>query len=1068
MLTSKLIIMKQVKLQFQKEIRSSFKKNLMLLFFLGMSFVTFAQSTITGKVTDQKGEPIIGASIKAKGTGVGTITDINGAFKISSNGTLLISYIGYQPQEVQVKGKSSVEVKLQEDEKTLDELVVVGYGTQKKATLTGAVDVVSNKALQDRAITNVGLALQGQTPGLVVTRTSPRPGNEGLNFVIRGVSSVNGSKPLVIIDGVPALNDQSFLNMNADDIENISVLKDGAAAIYGSRASNGVILVTTKRGKGKVKVDYNGSLRFTTNGIVGYSPNMQQYATSWIEANKEESVPNWWVFQNKDNMLKMQQGVEGAYPLFGIDYFIFNSNRLDEMFSTQLSQQHNLSISNGTDKSSYRISLGFADNRGNLATAYDGQKQYNARFNYDYKLTEKLKVETSISLVDTKTSSPSVGLDNTLYGYDMPFFPAKNPYGQWFACFNGVDSGANRNAAAMTTDGGRDNKNSLTGRIDLKATYQIYKDLAFEALGSLQNERFNNEKYVLQVPVYNWYGVQTGIGNGTGGTNNRYYTKAYTSDYQYYLTSLRYTKKINDVHNFGAMAGVEAEKSSYQWVDATRIGFDNLGVQDISLASTATQTNGGFKSLNGRYSYLAKVNYNYADKYLIELMGRRDGNSRFATGYKFKNFGSALLGWVFTNESFLKGITSVMNFGKIRATFSSTGNEASGLGEFDYLSTVNVGTTVLGQTPAQQQSTSLNNGGLISYTRTWERVEQKNIAVDLGFFNSRLSGSFDYYIKDNIGMLIGVNYPSVLGGSAPKTNNGHFNTKGWEAVIGWKDSKKDFSYNVSFNIGDANTLVTNVIGADNYGAGRNDIVNGYAYKSWFVYKTDGYFKDQAEVDAYYTKYGSSADLAKLQANNPKGTLRPGDTKKVDVAGTGNITANGNAKSSLVYAGDGTSHFVFGFNMGGSWKGFDLSAFFQGQFKQQIMRSGWMAYPFQAIWTNQNPAFLGKTWTVDNPNAAFPRLTVNPDRAAWNYANNDFQLQNNKYIRLKSLVVGYTLPKKVTNNLKLDKLRVYFSGNDLWEWANIKDGFDPEMGEASVDNNGYPYARTWSFGLNIGF
>jgi TonB-linked SusC/RagA family outer membrane protein len=1068
MLTFKLIIMKQVKLRFQKEIRSSFKKNLMLLFFLGMSFVAFAQSTVSGKVTDQKGEPIIGASIKAKGTGVGTITDINGAFKISSNGTLVISYIGYQQQEVQVKGKSSVEVKLQEDEKTLDELVVVGYGSQKKATLTGAVDVVSNKALQDRAITNVGLALQGQTPGLVVTRTSPRPGNEGLNFVIRGVSSVNGSKPLVIIDGVPALNDQSFLNMNADDIESISVLKDGAAAIYGSRASNGVILVTTKRGKGKVKVDYNGSLRFTTNGIVGYSPNMQQYATSWIEANKEESVPNWWVFQNKDNMLKMQQGVEGAYPLFGIDYFIFNANRLDEMFSTRLSQQHNLSISNGTDKSSYRISLGFADNRGNLATAYDGQKQYNARFNYDYKLTEKLKVETSISLVDTKTSSPSVGLDNTLYGYDMPFFPAKNPYGQWFACFNGVDSGANRNAAAMTTDGGRDNKNSLTGRIDLKATYQIYKDLAFEALGSLQNERFNNERYVLQVPVYNWYGVQTGIGNGTGGTNNRYYTKAYTSDYQYYSALLRYTKTINDVHNISAVAGLNAEKSSYQWVDATRIGFDNLGVQDISLASTATQTNGGFKSLNGRYSYLAKVNYNYGEKYLIELMGRRDGNSRFATGYKFKNFGSAQLGWVFTNESFLKGITPIMNLGKIRATFGSTGNEASGLGEFDYLSTINVGTTILGQTPAQQQSTSLNNGGLISYTRTWERVEQKNIGVDLGFFNSRLTGSFDYYVKDNIGMLIGVNYPSVLGGSAPKTNNGHFNTKGWEAVIGWKDSKKDFSYNVSFNIGDANTLVTNVIGADNYGAGRNDIVNGYAYKSWFVYKTDGYFKDQAEVDAYYTKYGSSADLAKLQANNPKGTLRPGDTKKVDVAGTGNITANGNAKSSLVYAGDGTSHFVFGLNMGGSWKGFDLSAFFQGQFKQLIMRSGWMSYPFQAIWTNQNPAFLGKTWTVDNPNAAFPRLTVNPDRAAWNYANNDFQLQNNKYIRLKSLVVGYTLPKKVTNKLKLDKLRVYFSGNDLWEWANIKDGFDPEMGEASVDNNGYPYARTWSFGLNIGF
>jgi len=1033
----------------------------------------FAQGgkTITGKVTDNAGLPLPVVSVSVKGTTISTITSSQGTYSLQvpeSVKTLVFSFIGMKTVEVAIGNQTQINATMVEETYGLTELIVVGYGTQKKATLTGAVDQVSNKALQDRSVTNVGLSLQGQTPGLVVTRTSPRPGNEGLNFVIRGQSSVNGSKPLIIIDGVPTLNDYSFLNMSSDDIESVSVLKDGSAAIYGSRASNGVILVTTKRGKGKIKVDYTGNLRFTSNGIIGYSPNMQQYATSWLEANKEETVPNYWVWQNKENLLKMQQGVEGAYPLFGIDYFIFNANRLDEMFARRYSQQHNFSISNSTEKSGYRISLGFADNKGNLATAYDGQKQYNARFNYDYKLSEKLKMESSISLVDAKTSSPSVGLDNTLYGYDMPFFPAKNPYGQWFACFNGVDSGANRNAAAMTTDGGRDDKNSLTGRIDMKATYQIFKDLAFEALGSVQNERFNQERYVLQVPVYNWYGKQTGIGNGTGGTNNKYYTKAWTSFYQYYETLLRYNKTINNVHNISVVAGINAEKSSYQWVDATRIGFDNLGVQDISLASTTTQTNGGFKSQMGRYSYLARVNYNFSEKYLVELIGRRDGNSRFATGYKFKNFGSAQLGWVFTKEAFLESITPIVSFGKIRASFGSTGNEASGLGEFDYLSTVNVGTAVLGQTPSQQLSTSLNNNGLISYTRTWERVEQKNIGIDLNFLDNRLSTNFDYFIKDNIGMLIGVNYPSVLGGSAPKTNNGHFNTKGWEAIISWKEKKNDFSYNVAFNIGNTNTLVTNVQGADNYKAGRNDIVNGYPYKSWFVYQTDGFFKDQADVDAYYAKYGSSTDLAKLQANNPKGTLRPGDTKKVDVAGTGNITENGNAKSSLVYKSDGTPHFVFGLNMGASWKGFDLSAFFQGQLKQSIMRSGWMAYPFSAIWTNQNPAFLGKTWTVDNPGAPFPRLTVNPDRAKWNYANNDFQLQNNKYIRLKSLVLGYTLPQSITSKLKLEKVRVYFSGSDLWESVAIKDGFDPEMGEASVDNNGYPYARTWSFGLNVGF
>jgi TonB-linked SusC/RagA family outer membrane protein len=1037
------------------------------------------QKNVTGKVVNAAtGEPVHGASILVKGTNLGTSTDEKGNFSLNvpaSATALTISYTGFLENEVPVS-PNLIQVKLT-SLGDLGEVVVVGYGTQKKTTLTGAVEQISAKNFESRAVTNIGLALQGASPGLVVTRTSPRPGNENLNFRIRGATSVNGSDPLVIIDGVPALNSYSFQNMNSDDIESISILKDGAAAIYGSRASNGVILVTTKRGKGKVKVDFTSNLRFTTNGIIGYSPNMQQYATEWIEANKEEAVPNWWVWQNKDNMLKMQQGVEGPYPLFGIDYFIFNANRLDEMFSRRYSYQHNLSISNSTDRSGYRLSLGYADNKGNLATAYDGQKQYNIRFNYDYKLSEKLKMESSVSLVDAKTSSPSVGLDNTLYGYDMPFFPAKNPYGQWFATFNGVDAGANRNAAAMTTDGGRDNKNSLTGRIDLKATYQLNKDLAFEALASVQNERFNQEKYVLQVPVYNWYGVQTGIGNNTGGTNNKYYTYAWTSFYQYYSALLRYNKNINGNHNIALVAGVNAEKSNYQWVSATRVGFDNLGVQDISLASTAAQTNDGFKSQTGRYSYLARANYNYAEKYLLEFLGRRDGNSRFAAGYKFKNFGSALAGWVFTNEDFLKDITPIVNFGKIRASYSVTGNEASGLGEFDYLSTIKVSSTVLGVTPAQQNSTTINNNGLISYTRTWERVRQQNIGMDLSFLKSRLSTTFEYFKKDNIGMLVGVTYPSVLGGTPPKTNSGRFNTKGWEAIINWKDRKKDFSYNVGFNISNTQTLVTNVEGADNYTAGQNNIVNGRPYQPWFLYKTDGYFKDQKDVDAYYAKYGSSDDLATLPSNDPTVALRPGDTKKVDVAGTGNITSAGNANSSLVYKGDATPHFTFGLNMGASWKGFDLTAFFQGQLKQLIMRSGWMSYPFLAIWTNQNPSFIGKTWTTDHPDALYPRLTVNSTRAKWNYANNDFMLQNNRYMRLKTLIVGYTLPKAILDRLKLQRVRIYFSGNDLWELKKIRDGYDPEMGEATVDfsttdgkttpGGGYPFSRTWSFGLNVG-
>jgi TonB-linked SusC/RagA family outer membrane protein len=1040
----------------------------------------FAQNKIiTGVVKDSSGAGLAGVSVKIKGSNAARVTDEKGRYSISvpgSKSVLVFSYVGFLPKEIAVNSidKGVLDISLAQDVSNLNDVVVVGYGTQKRATLTGSVETISSKTFENRAVTNVGLALQGETPGLLVTRTSPRPGNEGLNFVIRGLSSVNGSSPLIIVDGVPTMNSYSFLNMNSDDIESISVLKDASASVYGSAAANGVILVTTKRGKGKARYDFSSNLRFTTNGITGYSPSMQQYATEWIDANKEETTPNWWVWGTKDNMLLMQSGYEGAYHFASwpnVDYFIFNANRIKEMYATRYSYQNNLSVSGSSDKSSYRLSFGMADNKGNLATAYDGQKQYNLRFNYDIKLSEKLKLETGVSLVDAKTNSPSQGLDATLYAEDMPFFPAKNPFGQWFACFNGVDGGANRNAAALTSDGGRDNKNSLTGRIDMKLTYQIYKDLSIEAKASAQNERFNEDKYVLAVPVYNWYGTKTGWAGGIDTTKTSYYSYAWQGTLQYYSALLRYKKNIKNVHNISAVAGVEAQKYNYSWISANRVGFTDLGVQNISLGSTATQTNSGFSSQYGNYSYLGAVSYNYAEKYLLDVNGRIDGSSRFASGHKFQSYQGISAGWVFTKEDFLKDITSIVNFGKLRASWGSSGNQATGLGEFDYLSLVSVGTTVLGSPAALQNSSSLANNGLISYSRTWERVEQKNVALELSFLRSRLSTSFEYFIKDNRGMLINVNYPSVLGGSAPMTNSGHFNTKGWETIIKWNDRIRDFSYNVIFTLSDTRTKVTGVQGADNYTSGQNSIVNGYPYQPWFVYKTAGYFKNQADVDAYYAKYGNSTDLAALPSTNTTVGLRVGDTKKVDVAGTGNITSSGNAESSLVYAGDGTPHYTFGINLGASWKGFDFTAFFQGQFKQYIMRSGWMAYPFSANYTNQNPSFLGKTSTVDaNGNLVtnlFPRLTVNPTRASWNYANNDFMLQNNRYIRLKSLIVGYSLPASVIKKAGLERIRVYFSGNDLWESTHIKDGFDPEMGETS-QNAGYPFARTWSFGVNIGF
>lgn len=1037
-----------------------------------MQGINQQDTKVSGTVMDSQNEPVIGATVTVPGTKAATVTDIDGNFQLSvPTGTkqIKVSYIGFKDKLVNIDGNTPLSIALSEDNQALDEVVVVGYGTQRKASLTGAVEVVNGSALENRAVTNIGVALQGQTPGLVVTRSSSRPGNEGLNMTIRGATSVNGGSPLIVIDGVPALNSSAFTNLNSDDIESISVLKDGSASIYGAKAANGVILVTTKKGKGKVSVDYNFNMRFTTPGITSFAPNMQEYAKLWLEANKEETIPNWWGWLSEENMQKMADGYEGIYSTqYWGDVFLGNASRMDELFARRYSYQHNFSVSGSTEKSDYRISAEYADNQGNLAVAYDGQKQLNLRLNYGIQMTDWLRLETSTSMIKTKTMTPSVPLDVSMYAYDAPVFPAKNPYGQWYANFGSV---GDRQSVASLSDGGRDNRDNLLTRFDAKATADIWKKqgLQLELMASFQNQEYRREKYIIPVATYDWFGnpAQNAVTNATlqSVSNPGYQTWSNNSLYQYYSALLRWNRTFADKHRVAVMAGINAEKTKNKNLSASRELYNVTGVYDINLGEGEYRNSGG-KNHNGTFSYIAKVNYSYADRYMLELMGRRDGNSKFADGHRFKNFGSFSAGWVFTEEEFVKPITKILNFGKLRLSYGSSGNDV-GLGNYDYTSTISQGTAVLG-TPAQlYTATSLSNAGLTSLTRTWEKVEQKNIGVDLHFLDSRLTSSFDYFIKDNNGMLTNVTYPSVLGGTAPKTNSGHLNVKGWEVTVGWKDRIGDLDYNVSFNMSNTKTMLKEMEGADTYSAGKNSTVNGYPLNSWFVYRTDGYFKDQDEVDRYYALYGAKGGALSNILQGSTQALRPGDTKRVDLNGDYMITDLGSTESDLQYVGDGDPHYVFGFNLGASWKGFDLNVFFQGAAKQLIMRDGYMSYPFRTQFTNQNTSYLGKTWTEDNPTARYPRLTTYSQRAAWNYQNNDFMLQNNRYLRLKSLVVGYSLPKSLIRKLCLQKVRVYFSGEDLWEATSIQDGFDPEMGEAS-NSSGYPFARTWSFGINVAF
>ncbi|WP_320017933.1 TonB-dependent receptor [Labilibaculum manganireducens] len=1029
------------------------------------------EKKVSGKVIDDQGFPVPGASVVIKGTTIGTITDIDGNYAITSEigSVLIFSFIGMETQEVVVGDQSLVNITLLTSSIGLEEVVAVGYGMQKKSTMTGAVEQVSSKALESRAVSNPVLALQGQTPGLTITRTSSRPGNEDINMQIRGATSVNGVSPLVVIDGVPAATGNAFFSMNPDDIETVTVLKDGMAAIYGSRAAGGVILVTTKRGKGKMKVDYTGNVRINTPGIKTPTANMQEYATLWLDANAQETSPLWW-FAGKDEMLRMQQGIEGIYSTthWG-DIFIGQGDRYPELFQTRTSQQHSLSVSGSSDKTNYRFSVGYANNVGNLATAYDGQKQYNLKLNYDFKVSDRITLTSGVTYQKDHTSSPSGGIDWSMTSQDPPFFPAKNPYGQWHSNFGNA---GNRNATALTTDGGRDDKyNSLT-RIDLKVNVKLIKDLEFESSASIQENQFRREIYKLTVPLYTWDGDPA-----AGSLNSTSSISAETQNiyYQNYNSLLRYTKELGN-HRISALAGVSAEKNEFKKLFASRSPITDNGVYDLNAADyTDKAGNSGGRNQWGLYSYYSRLNYSYNDTYLFEVLGRSDASSKFADGSRTANFFNVSGGWVLTNEDFVKDLNlSAIDFLKLKVSYGETGLQ-SGIGLYDYYSTIGLGTVVLGSTPATQPSAGISGNGLsMDPSTTWERVAMKNIGFEMRLLNNRLSADFNYYEKLNDGMLIRQTYPSILGGTAPYSNSGELEVKGWEAIVNWRDKIGDFTYNIGFNITDSRNKLVSYEGATTFNAGLNDRIIGRPLGSWMMYETDGFLQSQDEVDAYYAKYtgglSGDADLTALKASDPTATLRPGDVKKVDLDGNGYISALGDPakdKGDLKYMGDNAPHFVFGLNLGASWKGFDFNASFQGVGKQYIQRGDYLAYPFNAIWCNQNASFIGKTWAPENTNAYYPRLSTYTKRNEYNYKNNDFMLQNNRYIRLKSLIIGYTLPKEWLAKANIERARVFFSGNDLWESTSIKDGYDPEQGMGS-NNAGYPFMRTWSLGVNLSF
>jgi TonB-linked SusC/RagA family outer membrane protein len=1032
--------------------------------------------TLSGRVVEAgTNTPMAGVAIAVEGTHNGVTTDSDGAFIIHlpPHGRLVISHVGFTTLKITPNTNSSLVIRMERvAAKDLGEVVVVGYGTRKKATLTGSIVQVGEEVFKDRPLPNPVTALQGEIPGLMITRTSSRPGNEGLSIVLRGASSTSAVDPLIIVDGVPLIGTWELNQMNPNDIETVTVLKDASAAIYGARAQGGVILITTKRGRsGKMQISLNDNISRNTIGIRVPWATMPQWAGLYLQtstSDKRDASGNpveWFPQWTKANLQKMAADSSFDYTdPGGIVHHYADNNWQSALYAPSTSNQQSLSLRGSTGKTAYMLSLGYSDNQSLLRTAYDGERKYTSRFNYDYNISERVRLETSVSFDSRLVQSPRNGVGNGYF--DAPIFPVYNKTGQYY------DDYGFRNPVAFTKSGGTTKNKEGIVRLNAKLSAEIAKGLKLTGIAAVVKRDGWNTAYNQTFNLWNWLGTKINSAQYAPPNNPAITETVGNTFYQTYIAQMDYGTTIANDHNIAVMAGTSAELFETKTISATRSQLQYTGLYDINTAispSTVSYSglNSGGASHWGLISYFTRINYDYKRKYLLEFLGRRDGSSRFDVNNRWSSFYGVSGGWRITQEPFMADI-HWLNELKLKGGYGQTGGQAS-LGNYDYLALIGTGTALFGATPALQPTSYLN--GITTDQRTWERMAKKNIALEFGALANRLTGTFEMFENKNVGMLIRVVYPSMLGGQAPTTNSGTLRSRGWELSLNWKDKIGEVRYNIGFNLFDAKNKILSYAGASTWAEGKYTTPReGYPLNSLYVYKTDGYFKTQQEANDYFAKYGASGRVATYNGGaGATNVLRAGDYKVVDLDGDGRITSTGTgAKGSgdLYYYGDADPHYSFGINLGAQWHGFDFGAFIQGVYKWNILRVGNARAPFFRNYLNVNTTYIGKTWTPGNPNALYPRLSFDNNVNNWNWQFNDKNVQNLRYARLKSLVIGYTLPKAVAARIRADMVRVYFAGNDLFELTSVKDGFDPERGESA--DNSYPFFRTWSFGLNLTF
>ncbi|MGN6638717.1 MAG: TonB-dependent receptor [Mucilaginibacter sp.] len=1001
--------------------------------------------SVKGTVRDKSGTlPGVTIILKSTGKALG-VSDAKGNFNVTApeNDILVFKYLGYKTLEVPVNDKNTLNIILEETNSSLNEVVVIGYGTKQRKSLTGAVSSVGAEVFQSRPATNALEALQGEVPGMTIERSSGQPGQEGYTLNVRGYSSTNGGNtPLVLIDGVPG--DLNLLN--PDDIQSVDVLKDASASIYGARAANGVFIVTTKKGKtGKPVISYSGNAAITKESGMMKSPTTYQMALMDNEANIHNGAAPMYTPAMLQQILNNDPNPID-HPLYGgWKLFFTNTDWIKAVIGNGYQIKNNVSVSGSNDNSDYYLSGGYTDQHGVIRYADNGNKRYNLRLNYDYNFAKWLRLETKVSIENQRrTDLGGVGSAGLIQEatFGMPNVPITNPQGEYFT------QGGWGNAVAEAKEGATSTYLTRNLNTNFKLIADVTKDLKLNFQAGVNYSSENDDDIAKSVPLYNWDGALAyyAIANPDQASLTVYNSQTTYRDYTGYL---QYTKTFGGKHDVDFMAGASHEENNFDWFNARRDNFTSQDVWALNLGGTNNMTNGGGGNHWGINSLFSRLSYAYDNKYLLEADLRYDGSSRFEPGHQYGLFPGISVGWRISQEQFLKNVTFISDL-KLRASYGQTGNQ-EGIGLYDYLQLINIGGVYPFGAGTQTQAASL--AGMVSTNRTWERLINKNVGLDASLFNSKLDFSFDYFIKDNRNLLIPVTYPSMLGSVAPYSNSGELKTWGFETSLGYKDRVGKVDFSAKILVSDAQNKVVNYGGADTYVPGLNNIRQGYPINTYFAYQFDGIIRNQQQLDAYKKLQGVPSDI------------QIGDAMFKDINHDGKISAYGNKPGDdgdVVNAGSITPRYNFGLNLSARYSSFDATVFLQGVGKRTIFRTGEYAMPW-SDWWRQPPAFyFDQTWNADRPNAKYPELSYGNIRY-WNYQPSTLMAINGAYVRLKNITIGYTLPKALVEKVWLSKVRVYVSGQDIWEKDSVLGGWDPEAAQYGYN---YPFQRFFSFGLDV--